>query len=51
MKREPGFYWVKYSGQWQPARWSDAMVWYVFNSNTPMADINFDEIGEKIEHT
>ena len=51
--REPGFYWVKYQGQWMIAEWIESLQskkWFFLGDIGGMKDEHFDKIHEeKIE--
>lgn len=45
--REPGFYWVRYEGKWEPAEW-DGSRWWLINMDCPWTDAVMDQIGPRI---
>lgn len=50
MKREEGFYWVKWVGDWIVAQWvctEDVGCWRTTFSNELLEDVDFDEIAEE----
>lgn len=46
MKREDGFYWVKYRDEWCIAEWT-AGIWYHTGSELSFSDAEMDKIDEK----
>lgn len=49
MKREQGFYWVKFNFKWEVAEWFTFMSsnhWLRAGSENTWSDKNFDEINE-----
>ena len=51
MKREPGFYWVKWDGLWMVAEYAQG-DWYLTQRFSILNDIDLEEIDErKIERT
>ena len=53
MKREDGFYWVKYDGSWEVARYNKCSksygFWDVIGSEDQFYDEAFEQIGEQIK--
>jgi hypothetical protein len=49
--REPGFYWVKYKGEWVVAQWFEhtekVQSWYIINNDYELGDQHFEEIDER----
>lgn len=44
--RLPGFYWVKFKGNHEIAKWMDNNAWYFCGDGRAYADIQMDEINE-----
>lgn len=44
--REPGYYWVKYTGEWIICEWLDP-DWYFINAIGTSDDSAFEEIDER----
>jgi hypothetical protein len=48
MKRENGFYWVKYYGSWIVAQFINRIDgWLLMGNNETLKDLHFQEINEK----
>ena len=48
--RKPGFYWVKFHGAWEVARYSAlARNWVLFLGHEIYVDTALDEIGPRLE--
>lgn len=46
MKREIGFYWVRYRSLWHVAEWTELGYWEVTHNNQCYTDEEWDEINE-----
>jgi hypothetical protein len=44
--RQPGYYWVKYTGEWIICEWLEP-DWYFINATGTTDDTAFDEIDER----
>ena len=47
--REPGYYWVKYRGEWMPAKLSLAGYWMLIGYDGPVDQNELSEVGEPLE--
>jgi len=48
--REPGFYWVKWIGDWEVAQWYQG-AWLIAGLDDDFKDSAVGEIGERVERT
>lgn len=49
--REPGYYWVKFADEWQPAQYREGMTlyfWSLIDSENMYVDKDLDVIGPAI---
>ncbi len=48
MTREPGFYWVRYRGNWMVAEWA-CDVWFFAGRDDDADESELEEVGQRIE--
>jgi hypothetical protein len=50
MKRENGYYWVKYKDFWHPALYAKNNTWFIINAFEGICETELDEVGLQIKY-